>query len=267
MDLQTTYARAELETDRSRPTLTWLYLDDYASSAIDEDPRYLAFGYMAHMRALIQSVFAPPTPMRALHLGGAGCALPRALVADHPSSRHLAVEYDPILAGAARTWFDLPRSPALRIRVGEGRQVLSTQAGKAWDVIVRDAFISGSVPGQLTTVEFVHLVEAALCDRGIYLANVAGRDHPDISAITAVFGHVLAVAQPAVFSGKRHGNVTVAASHHPWPAIDQAIARLPDMARVYRKLDGFTQPATDARLGIVSGRWDSPAPETDTSTG
>lgn len=243
---RTTYADVRLETDVDRRTLTWLYLDDYPSSALDsEDPTYLAFEYMAHMRVMIQSRIAPGTGLRALHLGGAGCALPTALDDQHSGSKQIAVEYDRVLAEKVRTWFTLPRSPRLKIRVGEGRDVMNSQAGKCWDVIVRDAFVSGKVPPQLRTLEAHQAARDALSETGMYLVNVPGKDMRDLAGILHTFPHVIVVAAPKILDGKKYGNLTVGASRLPWPSLHTEIRRLPDMAKVYHNLSPSAQPYRD----------------------
>src|SRR5699024_10677878 len=106
---------------------------------------------------------------RFVHLGAAACALPRALIADRPGSRHLAVELDGELARLVRAWFDLPRSPALRIRHGEARDAVEHLRPGSADVLVRDVFVDAEVPEHLRTVEFAAAVDRALGPDGAYL--------------------------------------------------------------------------------------------------
>ena len=80
---RTSFATAEVVRDPDRPSLVRLLLDGVESSALDlDDPGYLDFEYMQHIRLLIAAHCARPgdadgTPrrMRVLHLGAAGCAL------------------------------------------------------------------------------------------------------------------------------------------------------------------------------------------------
>ncbi|MDO4888322.1 MAG: fused MFS/spermidine synthase [Actinomycetaceae bacterium] len=227
----TTFARAELVPDPMRPTLVHLLLDGVESSAIDmDDPSHLEFEYMQHIRLLAESNLlsrgllgargsTPPTgrtsPIRALHLGAAGCTIARAFSALAPMHQ-LAVEIDPELARLAREWFDLPRSPVLRIRVGDARQVLDTTQA-TWDVIVRDAFMDREVPEHLRTLEAAARAHSVLEPGGIYLLNAVAtaglrRIDEDIAALMASFAHVVAITDPAIFSGKRFGNIVLAAS-------------------------------------------------------
>ena len=131
---------ASIGVDPDRPSLLTLYLDGLPSSALDlTDPEHLEFEYMQHMRIMVEAKRPRGTRIKALHIGGAGCALPRALDSSHPNSRQLAIEVDEILATKVREWFPLPRSPLLRIRAAEGRQTLQQQAGRRYGNITLGA--------------------------------------------------------------------------------------------------------------------------------
>lgn len=130
----------------TRENLRTLFIDDAESSAIDlSDPTHLEFEYMQHIRVAVDASFPGNGGLRVLHLGGAGCALARCFAALRPRSRQLAIEIDPELATIARAHFDLPASPALRIRTQDARTTLDTNSGK-WQVIVRDTFMDGVIP-------------------------------------------------------------------------------------------------------------------------
>lgn len=233
MNIRTIEQAVRLETDRDRPSLTVLYVDDRPSSANDEDPTYLAFAYMEHMRELVRVRHSPKSRIRALHIGGAACTLARALDAEYPNSRQLAIEPDAALADNVRTWFDLPRSPLLKIRVADGRQTLEGQGGRGWDVILRDAFYEGRVPDSLRTLEAAQAAKAALAPAGSYIVNSPAADKADLAAISATFEHVIAIASPAVISGKHKGNITIGASAVPWPDVTSRVAKLRELARAW----------------------------------
>src|SRR5690625_7037216 len=84
------------------------------------------FEYMQQMQVVLESRYAPETPLNVVHLGGAGCALPRAMAELWPRSRHLVAEIDAKLAEYVRSWFDLPRAPRLRIRTSDAREALQS---------------------------------------------------------------------------------------------------------------------------------------------
>lgn len=183
--------------------------------------------------------------MRAMHIGGAGCALARAFASSHPQAHQMAVEIDEILAAKVREWFPLPRAPQLKIRVAEGRSVMKGQAGRNWDLIIRDAFSQGTVPYQLMTYEAAVHAKNALAPDGAYLLNLSRHYKPELATIMAVFEHVVVITDPAVWSGKRYGNITVGASSVPWPDLHREVYRLPLPARVYRDLAPAAAPLHD----------------------
>lgn len=240
----TDFSVAEVEQHRDRPSLVTLYLSGSESSALDmNDPEYLEFEYMQQFRAVIDSVFTGREALRALHLGGAGCAFARALDAGHPGSRQLVSEIDAKLAKYVREWFDLPPSPRLRIRVQDARETLDTTQA-TWDVIVRDAFINQDVPAHLRTLEVAERASQILSERGIFLLNSVAstglkRFNSQAAQLLHCFPHVLGIIDPSVLRGRRYGNLVLAASHSEFPValIDRAVRRLPLPARIVSQKD------------------------------
>ena len=160
----------EVRWDGPRATLL---VDGAESSCIDtSDPTYLDFEYMQHATCALQATFPSSAPLRVLHLGGAACALPWAWSLLFPSSRHTVVEISPKIASFARETFDLPRSPILKIRIGEARAVIDSLRGSSFDVIVRDAFAGESVPSQLRTeVATTHALTWQVCGRASQMSK------------------------------------------------------------------------------------------------
>ena len=203
---------ARVTWDGSHATV---FVNGAESSSVDVDhPEVLEFEYKQHMDAALEALAPSPEPVRVLHIGGAGCALAWAWSIKRPQSRHCVVEIDEDLAHTVRDLFDLPRSPQLKIRVGEGRQVLDSTRPERWDVIVRDAFSDQSVPRQLMTLQAARSAWDALVPGGLYVANVPhggkANGRPDVAAISEAFGEVVAVADPKVARSGRWGNVMVA---------------------------------------------------------
>lgn len=189
-----------------------LFLDGVESSCIDVDhPERLEFEYMQHMDVACEVFCGAGVPIRALHLGGAAAALPWAWAVMRPRSRQTVVEIDPLMIEAVRGWFDLPRAPELKMRCDDGRRALDTTRAGSWDVIVRDAFAAGVVPGHLATVEAGRAAAQALRPGGLYLVNSAHGGSADarreLQALHAAFEVVCAVLDPKVGRGGRRGNV------------------------------------------------------------
>lgn len=220
-------------------------LDGVESSHLDlDDPVHLVFEYMQQMQVVLRATHAGVARLRVLHLGGAGCALARAIDAEWTDARQIAVEIDAELATLVREWFDLPRSPRLRIRVGDAREQLGTIAPGSLNVVVRDAFSGRSVPDHLRTRELTVEVSERLRPGGLYLANLA--DSPplrtarrEIATVRSVFDHVVVIAEPAVLKGRRYGNLVIAAAHQPVhrAGLTRALRSLPVPAGIVGEAD------------------------------
>ncbi|ASR54325.1 spermidine synthase [Cellulomonas sp. PSBB021] len=220
-----------------------LLVNGVPSSYVDlDDPGVLAFEYMQQM-ALVVDALRPGEPLDVVHLGAAGCALARAIDWTRPGSRQVAVELDARLPELVRTWFGLPRSPALRIRAGDARAQLALLHGASADVVVRDVFAGDTTPGHVTTVEMVRDVARVLRPGGAYLVNCADgadlvRARSEAATLTEVFADVVAIAEPALLRGRGYGNVVLAASDDPdllaVAGLARAVRSLPAPARLLR---------------------------------
>ena len=211
----------ELRRDPAQPREVTVLVNGVPSSHLDlDDPAWLEFEYMQQMAAMVEEM--PPGPLDVVHLGAAACALPRAFEARRPGSRQLAVDLDGQLLTLVREWFDLPRSPRLRLREGEARAVLAALPAASADVVVRDVFAGDATPRHLTTVEFLTEVSRVLRPGGLYLANCADRPplqvaRAEVATARAVLDDVVLVAEPGQLKGRRYGNLVVAgtAGHGP----------------------------------------------------
>lgn len=207
-----------------------LMVNGVHSSHIDlADPRHLDFEYMRWIAALVESRWRPDASLRALHLGGAACSLARYFAAVYPGARQVAVELDGRLAELVRGWFDLPRAPLLRLRVGEARAVTETLHDGSRDLVIRDVFAGAKTPEPLTTAEFTAHVRRVLGPDGVYVVNCG--DTPDLrgaraeaATICAAFRYTAAIADPAMLKGRRYGNIILAGSDAPF-AEDPALPR------------------------------------------
>lgn len=228
-----------------------LHVNGVPSSSISlGDPTRLDFEYLEWMSRIVSTAL-PPGGIRAVHIGGAGCALARALNHLRPGSRQTAIDIDGPLLDLARTWFDLPRSPALALRVGDGAAEIDSFHNDSLDLLVRDAFDHAEVPSALLTAAFYASSARALKDSGIYLANVpdAG-DHrilaAELNAMSHEFAHLAVASEPGIFKGRRKGNVVVIASHAPLPMsdLDRTLRTAPTMATL------LDFEAASGRLGL-----------------
>lgn len=211
----------ELEQDPFDQQSWILRINGEPSSHIDlADPQTLAFDYMRWISELVRSQWDSSSRLRSLHLGGGACTLARAFASEYPEARQVVVELDGRLAVLVREWFDLPRAPLLRVRVGEARAVTETLTDASRDLIVRDVFAGNRTPRPLTTLEFTRHARRVLAAGGIYVVNCGSA--PDLrsaraeaATIGAVFEHTTIIADPATLKGKRDGNIVIAGSDVP----------------------------------------------------
>ncbi|MDO5701222.1 MAG: fused MFS/spermidine synthase [Bowdeniella nasicola] len=218
-EIATSTGTLRFEPVTSRAAL--LVLDGMESSYIDLDhPNHLEFEYMQHMSIVTDVTLGAGTRLRALHLGGAGCALARAWAAERPGSAQTVIEWDALLAELAREYCDIPRAPAVKIRVAEARASLERFPPGRWDVIVRDTFANAAVPEHMRTIQVARAASRALIEEGLYLVNLT--DHPpltqarrEVATLREVFAHVTLISESGILRGRRHGNVVLAASNRP----------------------------------------------------
>ncbi|WP_016694016.1 spermidine synthase [Rhodococcus rhodochrous] len=240
----------ELVKDRYLADGWVLEINGVPSSHIDlSDPALLEFEYMRWIAMLVESRFERDSRLRVLHLGGGACTMARYFAAVYPDARQVVVEIDGRLAELVRHWFDLPRAPLLRIRVGEARQVLTSLSDASRDVIVRDVFAYNRTPVALTTLQFTQHARRVLAPGGVYVVNCGDfRDltvaKREAATIGEVFEHTVIIADPAMLKGRRYGNVVIAGSDLP----------LGDSPALARDLLGGAVPA-QIKLGDQVGKF------------
>lgn len=223
------------------------------SSHVDlDDPLRLDFEYVRWIADVIDLIEPPGGSLRVAHLGGGACSLPRYVTATRPESWQIVFEIDPGVIDAAREAFGMRSGRLLKLRAEDGREGLAELAEDSLDVVVRDAFSGALVPRHLTTRQFVAEVARVLAPDGIYLANLAdapplAKARDEAATLLAAFRHVVLIAEPAQFSGRRFGNVVVAASQGRLPVegLVRRLASAPVRARML---------ATNEVRSFASGR-------------
>ena len=209
-----------------------------SSHVVPGEPQRLDFEYMRWIADFLDSVQRSggsdqarwPKP-RLTHLGGAACSLPRYFADAWPGSRNTVVEIDGRLAELARELFDVPRAPAVKIRVGDARDVTDSFKPATRDVIIRDVFANAVTPRELTTVEFYGSVWASISETGVYVANCGSRADlkeakEELAGMFEVFPHVAAIADPPMLKGRRYGNIVLIGANTPIEASPQLTRNL-----------------------------------------
>ena len=215
------------------------------SSQLHPDPTHLVFEYMRWMFLVLEEWYreAPLPSLQVAHLGGGGCALPRAIAAFLPQSRQIVCELDAVLAEHAREWFSLPRSPQLRIRQADAAIALSTWRKDRFDVLIRDVFAGSQTPPGLIGREAAAAAGHVLRPGGLLLVNSASpqgstRIADEAATLAEVFAHVGVIAEPAVIRGRRRGNTVLLASSAPLPAgIERRLRSDPVSVRLLPQAD------------------------------
>jgi spermidine synthase len=205
--------------DRHRPTGRLLLQGDMEASYVDlAEPAHVEFDYLRRMRDLVEATGA----REIVHVGGAGCALARALAAGGPDRRQEVVELDGAVVELAREHLGLARIRGLRVRVGDGRALVGRRADGSADAVLIDAFEGARVPRHLVTAEALADVARVLGPAGVVAINVV--DVPplrDVRAIAAgledAFAHVAAIGGSASLRARRGGNVVLLAGHGALP--------------------------------------------------
>src|SRR5262249_5143143 len=155
------------------------------------------------------------TALQAVHVGGGGCVLPRYLAATRLGSHSEVYENDAAVLDALGELLDLRAERGLRVKRGDGRELLERRPARSADV-VRAAFAGPLVPAHRTTLGYQDEVRRVLRPAGVHVVNVI--DEPpgriarrQAATLVAAFAEVVVLAPRAVVGGRRTGNVVFAA--------------------------------------------------------
>lgn len=206
-----------------------LEVDGTPQSHVDlADPTHLHFEYIARMGAVIDLIAPEQTPISAIHLGAGAMTLARYIAHTRPGSRQQVIEIEGELMQLVKAQLPLPTNAAIRTRIGDARAKLSqlppALLGNC-DLVISDVFSGAQTPRHLTSIEYYKEIKTQLNQTGMLLANLA--DGPQLRFVreqsataAAVFKHVILLAEPQIFKGRRFGNVVLAASEQQWELND-----------------------------------------------
>ncbi len=173
IDIDTEYSRIQVYPGidwRTKKPILNLRTDPFAtqSARFTDGTDDLVFPYAKFYR--MADVLVPHS-QRALAIGGCAYTQPRDYLKRHPSSTIDVVEIDPGMTRIAREFFELTDDPRLRIIEEDGRIFLNKNQTR-YDTIFMDAFLSDSVPYQLTTLEAVKRIHESLSENGAAFVNL-----------------------------------------------------------------------------------------------
>lgn len=198
-----------------------------AQSYVDpSDPLRIEFEYVGRLcEALEAVVLGGPEDqrVRVVHIGGAGMTIPRWVEAKRPHTAQIVLEPDSELVAEVRRKMPLPRRSGIKVREVGGREGIAVMPEHYADAVVLDAFADSTVPAELTTAEFIDEVAMRLRPGGLFAANVAdkapfGWAKRFVAGVVGRWSSVLVSAEPAVWKGRRYGNLVVLASAQRLPA-------------------------------------------------
>jgi len=252
---------AVIEPDLDRQQAATVFVAGTPQSHVDlGDPTYLCFEYVQHIGAILDVMLATGTaePLRLLHLGGGGLTIPRYVATVRPRSTHRVAEVDGPLVELVRA--ELPIDPRHQIRVStiDARELVRRTRGGSLDALVVDVFAGARVPAELCTSEFFALAAATLRPEGALVMNVVDRapltfSRRLVAATRTALVETAVAAEPAVWRGRRLGNLVLVASPAAIPAasLSSRLAGGPFPARLQAgsALDTFVgdaAPMTDA---------------------
>ncbi len=220
-DLEPVADRVEILADADRPGGWMLLLERIRQSYVDlDDPTYLDFEYMRWMAHVVDA--APGGPLAVTHLGGGAATLVRYIAATRPGSSQIVCEPDAELTEFVRAKLPFRRDVRVRIRAIDGRAGIAALRAASTDLVVLDAFAGGRVPAELGTAEFATEVNRVLRLGGLFVANIGDGGHMKyarrfVAALGTRLPHALLVTDKSVLTGRRYGNIMVAASGRRLP--------------------------------------------------
>lgn len=192
------------------------------SYVVLDDPEHLEFDYVQRIAAVIDAVFPRPDRIRVVHLGGAGLTLPRWVAATRPTSAQTVCEPDAALVAHVRAHLPLPPRSGIKIRTVDARTGLPGFPAGLADVVILDAFADGRVPADVATTEAFAAMTRLLAPHGLVIMNLI--DTMPLAYAKRVVAtahehlpHLLLGAEPAVWKGRRMGNLVLAGSAQPLP--------------------------------------------------
>jgi spermidine synthase len=130
---------------------------------------------LPYTRAMMSFLLFTPDPKRILMIGLGGGSMAKFLLHTLPRCQLEVVEPSFPVTQVAHTYFGLPRSPRLRIHIGEGATFLCRRTEEtAYDAILVDAFTAQGIPESIISDAFFAHCAAALTADGVLACNLWG---------------------------------------------------------------------------------------------
>jgi len=260
-DFDTQYSRVRVWLGKDENTgrqVRLMAFDPYSTQSsmyLDGDEMASRYGKFYHLLRHFK-----PNFQKTLIIGGAGYSFPKEYLRRYPNKQLDVVEIDARVTQIARDYFRLKENENLRIFHEDGRMFLNQTPDK-YDVMLIDAYNSVySMPFQLTTVESVRKMHAALAGDGAVIVNmisaVEGEGslflQAEYKTFSEVFPHVYLFKVIAGNDDRVPQNLIVVASKSDkisFESDDEEIAAI--LANRYEKPLDLTVPALTDDLAPV----------------
>ncbi len=132
------------------------------------DPDYLGLAYTP---VALAGLTLCNEPRRFLVIGLGGGTIPAFLRKHYPDAEIDAVDINPEVAFAAKTYLGFREDERMRIHLTDGRKFIEA-VRQPYDAIFLDAFGAEAVPAHLTTQEFLSAVRRAVRTDGVVIGNI-----------------------------------------------------------------------------------------------
>jgi len=183
-------------------------------------PDLLLFEYVVQISLLFNNGLADideTERIRVIHIGGAGLTIPRWIAWRRPGTAQIVCEPDAELTVEVRRKLPLQPRSGIKVRDVDGRTGVAAMPPEYADLVVLDAFDGARVPGELVSAEFLDDLVRLGRGRRMVICNVT-----DLSpfrwtrrlaaGIAERWPHILVGTEPAVWKGRRFGNLLIAAA-------------------------------------------------------
>jgi len=145
---------------------------------------------MPYFRLGFVSLAFLDNPKDFLFIGLGMGGMPAFLRMVKPGASIDVVEIDPAVVDTAKVWFGFNEDDKLKVHVADGREYVRG-AARRYDAVFLDAYQDLSVPGHLTTLEFMGELKAILKPGGVVVSNLWG------SVVNPLFGSCVTTLQKA----------------------------------------------------------------------
>ena len=133
---------------------------------------------LIYSKMMLASLLFQSFPGRILMMGLGGGSISNALHHAFPETHIDVVEVDPNVIDICKRFFYLRETENYRIHPMDARIFIQSQIGKnTYDLILLDAFKSGSVPFHLKTEEFYQEILEVLSPNGVVASNLYGKSN------------------------------------------------------------------------------------------